>query len=351
MKSFASDYRCKPHPAVVQAVVDACAYEPFKSYGDDHLTASVQGVICDLFGLDELYTCYVSNGTAANRLALQTLLTRPYMSVLCTEVAHINTFEGGAIESLGYKLRALPGEQGKLRWVDLNRVTYESRDVHVTTPTVISLSNATEVGTIYSDEEVEEICAWAVNNDCIIHIDGARLANAAAKETGAILLKTLMSDEAVSAITLGGTKIGGMFGEVVVFKDSELYAAAMRLQKQQGQLHARSNLIAAQICALYAEDLWLTNARQANAMAVLLAQRVEKELGFRLVYPVETNAVFVELQPNIKGRIPLGSLPEETNCYVWEREASVIRWMCAWDTTEEDVNQFVRFLKEVRKHD
>lgn len=339
MRSFASDYRCKPHPAVVEAVMKACADATDRSYGEDKITRQATEILAHHFG-GNVAVFFVSNGTAANRLALQTVLQHPFSAVICTDDAHINTTECGAIESLGYKLLTMPlCRAAKINPLFTDCYLAQRRDIHLTYPQVLSISNATELGAVYSLDELRLIGDFAKEKQLALHIDGARLSNAAA-HLGVNNLAEISLAIGADAVTLGGTKNGGMMGDAVIFRNPDLAEIATRLHKQQGQLGARMQCIAAQFTALFTDDLWLKNARNANAMAALLAERCQRELGITADYPMDSNAVFVALPREI---IP--KLLEETDFYTWNENTNTVRWMCAWDTTEEEVDALIKLVK------
>lgn len=339
MKSFASDYLCKPHPAVVQAIVNACSEAADGSYGQDSITEAAARHLSLQFGSASIYPFFVSNGTAANRLALQTVLTRPYESVLCSEYAHINTAEGGALESLGHKMITVPTTNGKIKVAVLDSFVRKQKDIHVAYPRVLSISNPTELGTIYHEDELEVIGNYAWSNNLILHIDGARLSNAAAAWNVDSLVPLISSTKGV-VLTLGATKNGGMLGDAVIFFEHREAKVALRLQKQHGQLNARTHCIAAQVAALYSKNIWRENAANANRMAKLLAERC-RALGFSEKYPVESNAVFVRLPHEL---IP--KLRKKTPFYVWDEAEGIVRFMCSWEHTEDDVEELIQLIKD-----
>lgn len=338
MRSFASDYRCKPHPSIVEAVVKACADATSSSYGEDQTTRHATELLKHHFGGDAI-VFFVSNGTAANRLALQTTLAHSYSAVISTEYAHVNTAECGAIESLGHKVLPVPTQDGKLDLQHVMNYLAQRRDIHLTYPQVLSISNATELGSVYSLDELRQIGAFARDHKLVLHIDGARLSNAAAY-LGARNLTEVSLAVGAGVITLGGTKNGGMMGDVVIFRDPVLADVATRLHKQQGQLCARMHCIAAQFIAFFTDELWLKNAQHSNAMATLLAEKCLRELDLKPVYPVDSNAVFVTLPSDV-----IAKMLKETDFYIWDERAGTVRWMCSWETTEEDVGSLIKLAK------
>lgn len=345
MHSFASDYHCKPHPAVVKAVVQAMEEEPSGTYGADDVTLRAEELLQEYFG-EHTSILFVANGTAANRLALQTILNRPYHSVIATSDSHINTHEGGALESLGHKILPISTNNGKVDPKKLFAYLHKEDDVHLTLPHVLSISNATEVGTVYLPKELEHIRESTRSKELLLHIDGARLANAFVSCGVSHLTDERLKMEAdADAITVGGTKNGGIMGDAVILSHHHSYHSladvALRIRKQQGQLCPRMHVIAAQFIALFTDDLWLKNARQSNTMASLLADRCMYEIGLKPVYPVQSNAVFVKLPKET-----ISNLLQKTEFYVWDRTEGIVRWMCSWDTTEKDVDEFINLVKK-----
>ncbi len=337
MRSFASDYDCKPHPAVMKAVVQAMEAEPSGVYGQDRFTREATELLKERFGATDVL--FVNNGTSANRLALKSLLNRPFHCVISTECSHINVHECGAIESLGHKILPTPDHYGKIHIGEIERRFRQRNDIHMAYPWAVSISNATEFGTVYSYEELHAIGQFGLP----LHIDGARMANAVAhldhKKTS---LRKMISNIGVSTISFGCTKNGGMMGDAVLFfGGGHAPNSAVWLHKQQGQLCARMHVIAAQVIALFKNDLWMKNARDSNAMASLLAERCINELDLHPVYPVESNVVFVQLPKKT-----ILKMLQETRFYVWDGTAGIVRWMCSWDTTEKDVDELITLVKK-----
>lgn len=340
MKSFASDYCCPPHPAIIQAVVDASSHAIDTPYGEDKITQQAIQCLRNHFGR-HIDAYFVSNGTAANRLALKSLLTYSYEAVVCSEHAHINNHEGGALESLGHKVIPVKTVDGKIRPEDLESVVAKQRDIHHACPRVLSISNPTELGTVYDRNELQHLSNYAGNHKLMLHIDGARLANAAASWNADYLGKLIpVGTGNELSVTLGATKNGGMLGEAVINFYPSAAAAIIRLQKQHGQLCARNHCIAAQITALYQEDLWKQSASNANRQAARLHEKCQ-ELGLEPAFPVQSNALFMRLPKNL---IP--KLQAKTPFYVWDEAEGIVRWMCSWDTTEDDVDQFIDLIKQ-----
>lgn len=340
-RGFASDNHAGAHPAVLEAIVAANGGHA-DSYGADPWTARLQATFERHFG-DRARAYPVFNGTAANVLCLE-VLGRRHEAVICTKDAHIQVDECGAPERIaGMKLLTVDGEHGKLTADDVGRWESRRGDEHHVQPRIVSITQSTELGTLYTPEEVAAIAAAAHERDMYLHLDGARIANAAAAL--GLPFAAFTTDVGVDAISFGGTKNGLLFGEVAVFLTDAADAGLVPFaRKQLMQLASKMRFISAQFEALLGgEDLWLRSARHANAMAALLADGVSSLEGAEIVHPVEANGVFVRLpKPVIDGL--LEDLPGEHPFYVWDAEGgerSVVRWMCSWDTTPEDVEGLV----------
>jgi len=337
-RTFASDNWAGVHPDVMAAVVGANG-EHVPAYGADPLTEATDELFREHFGASaEVFLAF--NGTGANVVGLQSLL-RPFEAVICAESAHINVDECGAPERyLGSKLVAVPTPGGKLTPELAEAAASGVGDEHHVQPRVISLTQSTELGTCYRLEEVAALAEWAHERDMWLHLDGARLSNACASlEVG---LGAFGSAAGVDVLSFGGTKNGAMGAEAVVsFLPSE--ASGLRyIRKQSMQLASKMRFIAAQFHALLSDDLWLRNATHANSMARRLADGVLQVDGVDLAYPVEANGVFVVLPSAVTE-----ALQAEYPFYVWDETTGVVRWMCSFDTTEEDVDAFVELVSEV----
>ncbi|HVX88689.1 MAG TPA: aminotransferase class I/II-fold pyridoxal phosphate-dependent enzyme [Gemmatimonadales bacterium] len=341
MANFASDNTAPAHPAVLAAI--AAANEGHAAaYGDDHWTTRAVERIHALFGA-EVPTFLVWNGTGANVTGLSALL-RPRDAVICTDDAHINVDEGGAPERFaGAKLIDLPTEDSKLRIPQLEPLLHALGVMHHVQPRVVSITQSTERGTLYSVAELRELTTWAHRHGLLVHMDGARIANATAALGGDI--RATVRDVGIDVLSFGFTKNGGMGAEAVVFLDPR-HAEGFEFTRKQGmQLASKMRFLAAQVDALLADGLWLRLAGHANQMARRLAAGVEKLPGVRLARPAEANAVFAHV-PDAR----IKTLQERHQFYVWKPGTdgtSEVRWMCSWDTTEQDVDAFVRDIGEV----
>lgn len=336
-RSFASDNNAGVHPDVLKALAAANVGHAV-GYGDDAYTASAERHFKRHFG-DDIAVFFVFNGTAANCLSLKAL-TSPYHAVICAEGAHIYVDECGAPERLtGCKLIPIPAPNGKLTVEVVHNAYHGIGDQHHVQPRVISITQATEVGTVYKPDEIRALADFAHERQMFLHADGARIANAAASLGKS--LRECTRDLGVDVLSFGATKNGGMGAEAVVFFDPKL-ASDFRFYRKQGmQLASKMRYLSAQFEALFNNDLWLKNARHSNRMAQLLKRQLNNIPEVKIVYPVEANGVFA--------RIPRSATPKLLKRYFfypWDEARSVVRWMCSWDTTEGDVKQFVGFLRQ-----
>jgi threonine aldolase len=329
---FASDNHAGAHPDVLAAV--AAANEGHSgSYGDDRWTRRAEELFRRHVGPDARAFC-VFNGTAANVLAISAL-ARPYEAVICPASAHLNVDECGAPERFtGVKLLTVETEHGKLRPADIGRWDDRRGDQHHVQPRVVSISQASELGTVYTLDEVRALADAGRERGMLLHVDGARLANAATALDAS--LAALSAEVGVDALSFGGTKNGCLGAEAVIFPHGELAASFEFIRKQGMQLASKMRFVAAQFAALLEGDLWLRNARQANAMAARLASAVADIDAVEITHPVEANAVFARLPRPAIDRL-LAELAGEPPFYVWDEAANEVRWMCSWDTTDEDV--------------
>jgi threonine aldolase len=334
-RDFASDNHAGAHPAVFEAL--AAANDGHAgSYGADEWTARAEELFRRHFGAEARGFC-VFNGSGANVAAVDAL-TGPHEGVICTEVAHMNTDECGAPERLaGTKLLTVATEHGKLTPDDLRRWEPNSGDEHRVQPRLVSITQATELGTVYTLEETRAIAATAHELGMLVHVDGARLANAAAALDAP--LAALTTEAGVDAVSFGGTKNGLLIGDAVVFCRPGLADDFAFTRKQMLQLASKMRFISAQFAALLGGELWLESARHANAMAGRLAAAVGAIEGVEIAHPVEANAVFARLPRRAIDRL-LAELPGKHPFYVWDEAADEVRWMCAWDTEPEDVDEF-----------
>ena len=339
-RGFASDNNSGVHPEVLAAI--AAANEGHLiAYGDDEYSAAARDRIREHFG-ESAAAYFVFNGTGANVTAIDAL-TEPHEAVICTDVAHMNVDECGAPERIaGIKLLQVPNQGGKLTPADVSRWEAHRGDEHAVQPRVVSITQATELGTVYTVEETRAIADAAHELDIYLHVDGARLANAAVS-LGASL-REVTTDAGVDAVSFGGTKNGLLGGEAVVFLRPGLAESFLYTRKQLGQLASKMRFIAAQFDALLTDDLWRRNAEHSNRMARRLADAITAVEGVELAHPVEANGVFANLPSPAIDRLR-EALPAEMPFYVWDEAAGTVRLMCAWDTTAEDIDELAAALE------
>jgi threonine aldolase len=329
-KSFGSDNHAGVHPAIMTAIANANAGDAV-AYGADPWTEQATAELKRLAGAGgEVYLVF--NGSGANVLGLALLLDR-YQAVICAESAHINTDECAAPERiLGAKLLTVATPDGKITPELIETRLAGRGDEHFAQPAVVSVTQSTEYGTCYSLAELAEIHDFCASQGLLVYLDGARLANAAAH------LNCTLADIAryVDVFSFGGTKNGAMGVEALVVMREARTVSAPYLRKQQMQLSSKMRYLGAQLGALLADDLWLRNAAQANAMAARLANGLAGIPGVEIVYPVQSDAVFARLHPD-----HIAALSKDWMFHVWDERASVVRWMTAFDTQESDVDEFL----------
>ena len=338
MKSFGSDNHSGVHPDILKAIA-AVNVEHDLAYGDDKVTARLQELFKGLFG-GQAEVVPVFNGTGANVVCLQAM-TRSHHGIICAETAHINVDECGAPEKhTGCKLLTVPTADGKLRPDALKKHFEAFGFQHHSQPKVISISQTTELGTLYTPAEIKELVDLAHAHDMYLHIDGSRLANAAAALN--IPFSAFTVDCGVDAFSFGGTKCGLLMGEVVVLLRPELSRDVLYMRKQAMQLYSKMRFVSAQFEAFLSNDLWKTLASHSNRMAALLGSELTKLPGVKLAYPVQANGVFVAMPRRV-----IDALLKDYFFYVWNEERNEIRLMCSFDTTEEDVMDFVATASKI----
>lgn len=331
-RGFASDNSSTIHPEVMAAIAAANTGHAF-GYGHDPLTESLAGRFAEQFG-EHARAFPVWSGTAANVLCLRAAC-RPWEAAICAHTAHLNVDECGAPEAIaGVKLLSAVAEDGKLTPELVEPLITRVGDEHAVQARVISVSQCTELGTVYSAREIEQLADLAHSRGLLLHVDGARLANAAAGLE--LTLRDLTTEVGVDLLSFGGTKNGLLGAEAVVFLNPALSDGFEFLRKQSLQLASKMRFLAAQLQALLSDELWLRNARHSNSMAAKLADAVRDADGLQISRPVQANAVFAEIPPDA-----IAALQRQFDFYVWDERRSEVRWMCSWDTTEEDVEEFV----------
>jgi threonine aldolase len=338
IRSFASDNNAVIHPEVLEAISRANQGHVV-GYGDDRYTESAVAKFREQFGAD-VEVFFVFNGTAANVLSLQAL-TQPYHAVLCPELSHIYTDECGAPEKFtGCKLIPLRAPEGKLTVETVAQAYHGIGDQHHVQPKVISITQSTEMGTVYKEEDIAALARFAHERQMYLHVDGARISNAVAAQ--GLTLRQATRDLGVDVLSFGGTKNGLMGVEGVVFFRPELAKNFLYVRKQGMQLASKMRYMAVQMEALLTNELWKRNAKHANRMARRLEQEVKQIPRLEIVYPVEANGIFAKIPHGA-----IAKIQERYFFYVWNEEESVVRWMCSFDTTEDDVHQFAEFVASV----
>ncbi|MDG5798926.1 low specificity L-threonine aldolase [Marinilabiliaceae bacterium ANBcel2] len=338
VRNFASDNCAGVHNKVMDALISVnSGHTP--SYGYDPVTQKADKLFKRGFGLHS-EAFFVYNGTGANTVALQAAL-RPYEAVICASTAHINTDECGAPEKhTSSKLIHIPVADGKLSPDIISEYIDDEIIEHHVIPRIISVTQSTELGTLYSLEELKAICDYAHNNNMFVHVDGARFFNACAAlncEPGELTSKT-----GIDILSLGGTKNGLMFGEAVVILNPDLNNAIKFIRKQTTQLHSKMRFISSQFIALFEDGLWYKNAFHANSMARLLAENISGIDGVKITNKVNVNVVFAVI-PERK----LSKLTECYSFYIWDKKSNEVRLMTSFDTTEEDIYDFANTLKTI----
>jgi threonine aldolase len=336
-RGFASDNYAGAHPEIIEAISTANAGHVV-AYGEDEYTERLQEVMKGHFG-----SCAaafpVFNGTGANVLSLQTLLPR-WGAVVCADTAHINTDENAAPERVaGIKLLPVPTPDGKLTPELIDKEAWGWGDEHRAQPLAVSITQTTEVGTCYTPEEVRRIAEHVHSRGMKLHMDGARLANAAAHL--GVPFKAFTTDAGVDILSFGGTKNGLLYGEAVVVLDPEVGDGMKHLRKMDMQLASKMRFVSAQLIALLESDLWLRSAAHANEMASRLRRGVEAIDGVRVTRETQSNGVFASL-PSEAADI----VRRAFRFYDWDRASGEVRWMCSFDTTNEDVDGLVSAVKD-----
>ena len=339
-RSFASDNNAGIHPEVIDAIRVANDGHVI-AYGDDHITARATKLFQKHFGRD-VAVYFVFGGTGANVLGLKAI-TKPHHAIICAETAHVNVDECGAPEKFtGCKLIALPTPDGKLHVEQLHPLLHAFGNEHHVQPRVITVAQATEMGTVYTKKELKTLSSFAHDNNMLLHVDGARISNAAVSLNAS--LKEITADAGVDVLSFGGTKNGMMYGEAVVFFDKQLAPDFKYIRKQGMHLPSKMRYVSAQFEAMLAGDLWKRSAGHANRMAQILATELAKVPQIKLTQKVESNGVFAIIP---RKYIPV--LQKKYFFYVWNEEISEVRLMASFDTTEDDIQDFLELVRKTVK--
>lgn len=336
-RGFASDNYAGAHPEIIEAV-RAANEGHVTAYGEDAYTASLQELVQSHFGTAA--TAYpVFNGTGANVLALQALLPR-WGAVICAATAHINTDENGAPERIGgIKLLPIPTPDGKLTPALIDAEAWGWGDEHRAQPLVVSITQTTELGTCYTPGEIQRIAEHVHAKGMKLHLDGARLANAAAHL--GLPLRAFTTDVGVDVVSFGGTKNGLLFGEAVIWLNPQSDPGMSYLRKMDMQLASKMRFVSAQLIALLTGGLWLRSASHANEMAKRLSEGMSAIDGVSLTQATQSNSVFAVLPPHAAAKVR-----ESFRFYDWDQARGEVRWMCSWDTTETDVQALLAAVRD-----
>jgi threonine aldolase len=336
-RGFAADNQAGAHPEVLEALAAANAgHAP--SYGADPWTARAHDAIRAHLG-DHAEPFLVFNGTAANVLALRACC-RSWEAVICAQSAHLHVDECAAPEVVGHvKLLTVPAPHGKLTPELVTPLLVRAGDEHAVQPRVVSIAQSTELGTVYTVQEISALAALCRERGLLLHMDGARVFNGAVARGAS--LREMVTDAGVDVLSLGGTKIGLLGAEATVFLRPELARDVRYLRKQSMQLASKQRFLAAQVEVLLTTGLWERAARHANAMAARLAAAVRDVPGVTITNEVTANAVFAVLDAPVTER-----LQRDWHFYVWDETTGEVRWMTSWDTTEDDVDRFAAAIRD-----
>jgi threonine aldolase len=338
LRSFASDNNAGVHPRILDFLTsintDHCI-----AYGDDPHTHKASKLIADQFG-GNADVFFVWGGTGANVVAIQAAL-RSFEAVICAKSSHIHEDECGAPEKIsGSKLLTIATDNGKITPDSIKPFLHSRGFEHHVQPRMVSITQVTEMGTLYSLDEIAALADFCRQQQMYLHVDGARIANAAvALGTD---MKTMLTDTGVDIVSYGGTKNGLMFGEAVVFLNRDLAINAKYIRKQSMQLASKMRFLAAQFIPYIEEDLWRNNALHANAMAAVLAQKVSTIKSIELTQERQANALFPRLNKAI-----VAPLKDRYFFYMWDEDASVARWMTSFDTRQADIDDFIAFYQSL----
>lgn len=337
-KSFASDNNSGIHPEIIDAIKKVNKGHVI-AYGDDPYTIEARKMLKKEFG-DKSETYIVFNGTGANVLSFQAL-ARSYHSIICAETAHINVDECGAPEkNSGCKILSVPTSNGKLTVDHIKKHMHGFGFEHHSQPRLISITQVTEVGTIYTVEEIKAITEYAHELGLFVHMDGARISNAAAAL--GVNFRDITVNAGIDILSFGLTKNGAMNAEAVVIFNPKLAPDIKYIRKQSMQLGSKMRFVSCQFSAMLKDELWRKSAMHANNMAKILADKINEIPGIEITQKVEANGVFAIVPEKI-----IEPLKEAYFYYMWDPHRNEVRWMTSFDTTEDDIDKFVRVIKDL----
>ncbi len=337
MKMFNSDNNSGVHPDIMDAIV-AANVEHDNPYGTDEMTKKAEDMISEILG-KQVDSYFVATGTAANIIGLSALL-EPYEAVVCPDTGHINVEECGALQRFnGSRILAVPNRDGKISKEDIEGLLTNKGDEHLSQPRIISISQTTETGTVYSVEEIRELVEFAHENDMLVHVDGARIANAIVAEDSSF--KEMITDTGVDLLSFGGTKNGMMMGEAIVSLNKEASRHFKYHRKQGMQLISKMRFVSAQFIAYLSDDLWRKNAQKANETGQYLKNRLGELEGVRLKEAITTNTIFVHMEDELVDHIA-----KSYDFHMVDKETGLLRLVTSYDMTKKDVDEFIEFLKD-----
>ncbi len=339
-KSFASDNNAPVHPKIIKAMEKANKGDCL-GYGDDIYTKKAKEKFKELFG-EDIEVAFVLTGTAANVLSLSSIL-KPFEAIIAAKSAHINIDECGAPEKFtGCKIITLPQKCGKINPALIKKVLVGIGDEHHVQPRVVSITQPTELGCVYTKKEIEEITSFAHKNNLLVHMDGSRIANAAVSLN--MEFKEFTKDAGIDVLSFGGTKNGLMMAEAVLFFNKSLTEYVKFLHKQTMQLYSKMRFVSAQFIEYLSNDLWFKNAKNANDTALLLKEKVSDIDEVKVIYPVEANEVFATMPERA-----IKKAQKESFFYVVDERMCAVRWVTSFNTTKKDVYDFVKLIKRSLK--
>lgn len=332
---FASDNYSGVHPEIMEGIISANIGHEYAYGVDETYTKKAKDLIKGIFGDVEVF--FVYNGTAANVLSLESSKGRA-TSVICPDTAHIFTDETGAPSKItGMQLIPVKGKDGKIDLDDAKKYLSFKGSMHKPSPDTLSISQTTELGTIYSLEEIKKIGEFAKENNMIFHMDGARISNAAVSL--GCTLKEMTGDLGVDILSFGGTKNGLMFGEAIIFFNKELAKDFQRVRKQNMQLHSKMRFISAQYIKYIENNLWYRNAKNANDMARYFKERLN-EIEVEVTNEVKGNTIFVKMPRKI-----IEEMQEFCYFYIWDDNSGEVRFVTSFDTKKDDIDRFIEKMK------
>jgi len=336
IKDFGSDNHSGAHPDILKALIDSNKGHT-TAYGLDEYTKKAIKKFKEHFG-ENIEVYFVYNGTAANILGLKTI-TDSFNAIICAETAHLNVHECcGPEKFIGCKIITIPTKDGKLTVDLINPHIINIGDIHCAQPKVVSITQPTELGTLYTKKEIKILSDYLHKNNMLLHVDGARLSNAAVSLKASF--KEISADVGVDLLSFGGTKNGMILGEAVVFFNKKLSQNFEYIRKQGMQLASKMRFISAQFEAFLSNDLWYNNAKHANKMAQILYREVKDIPKVKVSQKVQANAVFAIIPKQY-----IKPLQKKYFFHVFDEHKSVVRWMCSFDTTEEDIKSFTKAIR------